>query len=88
MRMPRHALKKDRWTITFDHELKDRVQEEARRMRIYPVQLLETLVREKLNPYGFQSVKESVSYVDSVRSRTPRASDREFLEDLKKWQKK
>lgn len=86
--MLRHALKKDRWTITFDHDLKDRVQEEARKLRIYPVQLLETLVRERLNPYGFQSVKDSVAYVNAVRSSSEKISDQDFLADLKKWQKK
>ena len=85
--MARHALKKDRWTITFDADLKSRVQEEARKLRVYPVQLLETLVRERLTPYGFQSVRDSVQYVNSIREKTLRQSDKGFLSDLKKWQK-
>ena len=67
--MPKHSLKKEKWTITFDPELKERVQKEARKLRIYPVQLLETLVREKLNPYGFQSVRNSVAYVNAIRKK-------------------
>jgi hypothetical protein len=86
--MARHALKKERWTITFDHDLKSRVQEEAQKLRVYPVQLLEALVREKLNPYGFQSLKDSVAYVNSVRAGSAKRTDQAFLTDLKRWHKK
>lgn len=87
MRMPRHSLHKERWTITFDPTLKTRIQQEARKLRVYPVQLLETLVREKLNPYGFQTVGDSIQYVNSIRAKTSRMSDKSFLTQLKKWQK-
>lgn len=86
--MPKASLKKDKWTITFDHSLKKRVQQEAKRLRVYPVQLLETLVRERLDPYGFQSVVESITYVNAIRKKSALKSDRSFLEDLGKWQKK
>lgn len=86
--MARHALKKERWTITFDHGLKRRVLAEARRLRIYPVQLLETMVRERLNPYGFQSVRDSVSYVNVVREKSERQGDKRFLAELRQWQKR
>ncbi len=85
--MPKLALKKDRWTITFDPSLKDRVQEEARRLRIYPVQLLESLVRERLNPYGLQSIRDSVDYVNSIREDSAQKSEKGFLSEIKKWQK-
>lgn len=85
--MPKSALKKDRWTITFDPFLKTQVQKEARKLRIYPVQILEGLVRERLNPYGFQSVKDSLQYVDSIREKSSSLSDGKFLADLRKWQR-
>ena len=86
--MPKSALKKDKWTITFDPVLKGRVQKTARQLHIYPVQLLETLVREKLNPYGFQSVADSIAYVNAIRAKNRCQSDRAFLADMKKWQQK
>lgn len=88
IRMPKNALKKDRWTITFDHVLKDQVQKEAKKLRVYPVQLLESIVREKLNPFGFQSIRDSVAYVNSIRHKNISKSDKEFLSDLKEWQKR
>lgn len=86
--MPRSALKKDRWTLTFDHALKGRIQEEARKLRVYPVQVLESLVRERLNPYGFQSIHDSIAYVNSIREESARQSDKNFLAELKAWQKR
>lgn len=86
--MAKHSLKKERWTLTFDPELKEQVQQKAKQLRVYPVQLLENLVREKLNPYGFQSVRDSVAYVNSIRKQSNRSSDKQFIQDLKKWQKK
>jgi len=85
--MPKSSLKKERWTITFDPVLKTQVQKEARKLRIYPVQILEGLVRERLNPYGFQSVKDSLLYVDSIREKSSSLSDEKFLADLRKWQR-
>ena len=87
IRMPRTPLKKERWTLTFDQDLKERVQEEAEKMGVYPVQVLESLVRERLNPYGFQSVEDSLDYVRSLRGKSSHLSDKAFLEDLRKWQK-
>ena len=81
------GLQKEKWTITFNHELKNRVRKEARKLRIYPVQLLESLVREKLNPYGFQSIHDSIAYVNSVREESTTKTDATLLAELKKWQK-
>lgn len=86
--MHKHTLQKEKWTITFDPALKKRVRQEAKKMRIYPVQLLETLVRERLNPFGFQSVQDSVEYVNSVRKNSQTLSDKAFLNELEKWQRK
>ena len=87
IRMARHALHKERWTLTFDPVLKKEVLKEARRIRVYPVQLLESLVREQLNPYGFKSVRDSIHYVNSIRKKSRLMTDSRFLRDLRKWQK-
>ncbi len=79
-------MKKERWTITFDRDLKTRVQKEADKLHVYPVQLLETLVRERLNPFGFQSVQNSIHYVQAIRQTTARKSNKAFLSEMKKWQ--
>ncbi len=86
--MPRALLKKERWTITFDRKLKSRVQQEARKLRVYPVQILESLVRERLNPYGFQTVLNSVAYVNSARTENHSKNDKDFLSEIQKWQKR
>lgn len=86
--MSRAMLNKVKWTLTFDPALKKRIQQEAGKLRVYPVQLLESLVREQLNPYGFQSVRDSVAYVNSIREKSRARSDRSFLTDLKKWEKR
>ena len=86
--MAGNPLYKERWTITFDPKLKGLVQKEARRLHIYPVQLLESLVRERLNSYGFQSVRDSVIYVNSIRQKSSPKSDKNFLAELRQWQKK
>lgn len=85
--MVRIALKKERWTLTFDQDLKNLVQQEAFKLRIYPVQLLETMVRQNLNPYGLTSIKNSIAYVNSVRKKNKTLSDKTFIKDMKKWQK-
>ncbi len=86
--MYKHTLQKEKWTITFDPTLKKRVRQEAKKMRIYPVQLLESLVRERLNPFGFQSVQDSIQYVNSIRKNNHSLSDKAFLNELEKWQRK
>lgn len=85
--MPPQGLKKERWTLTFDRDLKKRLQKEAAQIGIYPVQLLETLVRDKLNPYGFKAIRDSVDYVNSVRKQSRQQSDKAFLRELRQWQK-
>ena len=85
--MPRTSLNKERWTLTFDKDLKNKVQDEAEKLRVYPVQLLETMVRQNLNPYGLTSIKNSLSYVNSIRKKSRSTSRSKFIKDLKKWEK-
>ena len=61
--MPRAALKKEKWTLSFDPALKSAVVKAAKRRGVYPVTVLENLVREKFNPYGHTDVDDSADYV-------------------------
>ena len=85
--MPRTALRKEKWTLSFDPALKSVVVKAARRKGVYPVAVLEDLVRERFNPYGYTDVKDSVDYVRAMRRKARRQSDDEVLAEIKAWQK-
>lgn len=84
--MPKTALKKDKWTLSFDPGLKRLVVRAARKRGVYPVSILEDLVREKFNPYGHTDVHDSVAYVRALRRRSTRNTDEAFLEEIRRWQ--
>ena len=48
---------------------------------------LEELVREKMNPYGYLDVENSVEYIREIRKGSRHETDDEFLEEIQKWQK-
>lgn len=83
--MPKTALRKERWTLSFDPELKSLVVRAARRRGIYPVALLEELVRERFNPFGHTDVADIAAYVAALRKRSRNRSDEEFLAEMGKW---
>ena len=85
--MPKASLKKEKWTLSFDPNLKEAVKREAKARGIYPVNFLEELVREKINPYGHTDVKDSVKYVRSIRTKSKDKTDDKFLEEILKWKK-
>ncbi|MBI5756217.1 MAG: hypothetical protein HZA12_04760 [Nitrospirae bacterium] len=85
--MAKSAVKKEKWTLSFDVRLKKAVIREAKVKGIYPVHYLEALVREKINPYGHTDVKESVKYVRELRKASKDKTDEKFLEEILKWQK-
>lgn len=85
--MSKTALKKEKWTLSFDPKLKDAVIREARAKGIYPVNFLEELVREKVNPYGYTDVKDSVKHVRELRKKSKDKTDEKFLEEILKWKK-
>ena len=82
--MAKTALKKEKWTLSFDLKLKKVVIQEARMKGIYPVQFLEDLVREKVNPYGHTNIKDSVEYVRKLRKESQDMTDEEFLREILK----
>jgi len=85
--MARAVAKREKWTLTFDSDLKAFLVKAARRRRVYPVTLLESIVREKFNPYGYTDVKDSVAYVRMLRRRSRKTSDGRFLEEVRAWQR-
>lgn len=85
--MAKTALKKEKWTLSFDPSLKSAVIKEAKRKGLYPVTVLEEMVREKLNPYGYTDVKDSVAHVRAIRKKSKEVSAKAFLDEIKTWQK-
>lgn len=85
--MPRAALKKEKWTLSFDPALKSAVVKAAKRRGVYPVTMLENLVREKFNPYGHTDVDDSADYLAALRKQSRKQSDDAFLVEIEAWQK-
>ena len=85
--MAKSAVKKEKWTLSFDSRLKKAVIREAKSRGVYPVHFLEELVREKMNPYGHLDVENSVEYIREIRKGSRHEADDEFLEEIQKWQK-
>ena len=44
-------------------------------------------MREKFNPYGHTDVEDSAEYVAVIRKRGRNQSDKEFLAEIKTWEK-
>lgn len=85
--MPKTALKKEKWTLSFDRKLKEAVIREAKIRGMYPVNFLEEIAREKINPYGYTDVKNSVKYIRELRKSSKNKTDERFLEEILKWKK-
>ena len=85
--MPKTALKKEKWTLSFDPALKSAVVKAAKRRGVYPVTVLESLVREKFNPYGHTDVDDSAAYVSALRKQWRKQSDEAFLDEIETWHK-
>lgn len=85
--MAKTSLKKEKWTLSFDPRLKRLLIKEARKKGVYPVRLLEDVVRERFNPYGHSDVKDSVEYVREIRKGSRDQLDEVFLKEIREWQK-
>lgn len=59
--MARQAKRKGRWTLLFDLNLKRLIVPAAKHRGVYPVTVLENLVRGKFNPYGHTDVDDSAA---------------------------
>jgi len=67
--------------------LKRRLIQEAKHKGVYPVSLLEEIVRDRFNPYGHTNVADSVAYVREMRKISRTRSDEDFLEEIREWQR-
>lgn len=85
--MPATPLRKERWTLTVDRRLKRAVVAQARQRGVPPAQVLEDLIRGKLNPFGHADVTDPTAYVRTLRRKSRESTDKEFLADLKRWEK-
>ena len=85
--MPKTALRKEKWTLSSNLALKSVVVKTAKRRGVYPVTVLENLVREKFNPYGHTSVDDRATYVTVLRKQGRRQPDDAFLNEIEAWQK-
>ena len=85
--MSRPAKRKEKWTLLFNPALKSAVVKMAKRRGVYPVTLLENLVREKFNPYGHTDVDDSAAYVTALRKQGRKQSDDAFLYEIEARQK-
>lgn len=85
--MGKAKLKKEKWTLSFDRRLKRAVIEAAKRQGVYPVQVLESLVREKFNPFGHTDIKDEVNYVRRLRKEEKAKRDEIFLEEIRRWER-
>ena len=85
--MGKAKLKKEKWTLSFDRRLKGVVIDEAKKRGVYTVQVLESLVREKFNPFGHADIKNELAYVHRLRKQEKGKSDEAFLEEIRRWEK-
>ncbi len=84
--MGKTALKKEKWTLSFDLNLKRLIIQEAKTKGVYPVQFLEAIMRERYNPYGHTDIKGSVPYVRLLRKESRSKTDQAFLKEIHAWQ--
>lgn len=73
--------------MLFDLNLKRLLVQTAKRRGVYPVTILENLVRGKFNPYGHTDVDDSAAYVTALRKQSRKQSEDAFLDELEAWQK-
>jgi hypothetical protein len=85
--MARNKLKKETWTLNVDRRIKGAVVKEAKRLGVYPVELIESMVREKFNPFGHTGVKDEAAYVRRLRDKERKISDKKFLDEIRRWEK-
>lgn len=85
--MEKNKLKKEKWTLNVDQSIKGVVIKEAKRRGIHPVQVIESLVREKFNPFGHSGIADEAAYVRKLRKPDSQTSDKEFIEEIRRWEK-
>ena len=84
--MGKTRLKKEKWTLSVDRRIKGAVIKEAKKLGIYPVEVIESLVREKFNPFGHSDVKDEGAYVRKLREADKHKNDQKFLDEIRRWE--
>ncbi len=51
------------------------------------MRLLEEIVKEKLIPFGYGEVEDSVEHVNHLREKSKHKTDEAFLKKIFEWQK-
>jgi hypothetical protein len=87
MHMAVAPLKKERWTLTLDRQVKRTILEEARKRKVRPARVLEDLVKAHFDPFGHADVDDPEAYVRALRRGSRDMTDEDFLTDLKRWEK-
>lgn len=85
--MAKGKLKRETWTLNVDRRIKGVVIKEAKRLGVYPVDLIESMVREKFNPFGHTAIKDEAVYVRRLRDKNRNISDKKFLDEIRRWEK-
>ena len=85
--MLRPAKRKEKWTLSFNPVLKSAVVKAAKRRGVYPVTLLENLVRKKFN-LRHTDVDDSAAYVNVLRKQGRKQSDDAFLAEIEAWKRR
>lgn len=85
--MAKNKLKKETWTLNVDRRIKSAVVKEAKRRGVYPVHVIESMVREKFNPFGHTDIRDEAVYVRRLRHKDRHAKDKKFLEEIRRWEK-
>lgn len=82
-----HRPKKETWTLSVDSRVKSAVIKEAKRRGVYPAQVIESMVREKFNPFGHTDIKDEATYIRRLRNKDRHADDEKFLQEIRRWEK-
>jgi hypothetical protein len=85
--MAKSKMKKEKWTLHVDRRIKGAVIKEAKRCGIYPAQVIESMVREKFNPFGHSEIENEAAYVRKLRRLDNQKDDESFLEEIRRWEK-
>ena len=85
--MAKNKPKKETWTLNVDRRIKNAVVKKAKRRGVYPVQVIESMVREKFNPFGHTDIKDEADYVRRLRDKDRYVNDKKFLEEIRRWEK-
>ena len=85
--MATNRLRKESWTLNIDRRVKSAVIKEAKRRGVYPAQVIESMVREKFNPFGHTDIEDEAAYVRRLREKDRHATDKKFLEEIRRGEK-